>query len=188
MYAIIQTGGKQYKVAPNTRIKVEKLAGKEGEVVVLGDVLAVADEKGKLTLGSPLVKDVKVSAEIVAQDRDDKIIVFKKKRRHNYRRKKGHRQHVTWLNIQAIGKDLKPKAAPEPKKAEEKPKAAPKKAAATKEAPKAEKPAAKAKPAAKKATAAKAAPKAKTVAKKAPASKAPAKSATKKATTKKAEK
>lgn len=165
MFAIVRTGGKQYRVAAGDKIVVEKLAGEAGDTIALDDVL-FAGEEGK-------AKDTKgllVSAEIIAQAKADKVIVFKKKRRHNYRRKNGHRQQHTILQILGVGTE-KVKAAP--KKAEEK-KAAPKKEEA-KAAP-AKKEEAKAAPA-KKAAAPKkeAAPKAE--AKKAPAKKAPAKKA-----------
>jgi large subunit ribosomal protein L21 len=111
MFAVIKTGGKQYKVAPNNIIKVEKLDAEAGSVILLDQVLAVGDEKS-VTLGAPLVKNVTVSAEVLEQAKADKVIIFKKKRRHNYRRKKGHRQQITVLRIQEIGEGLKAKAAP----------------------------------------------------------------------------
>ena len=153
MFAVIQTGGKQYKVAKNDVIKVEKLAGDAGATIVLDEVLLVNDGK-KTTVGSPLVKDIKVSAEVLEQKKDDKVIIFKKKRRHNYRRKNGHRQEISVLRIQDIGAGLTAKAPAKaaakkaaPKKAEEKKEAAPKAKAESK------------KPAAKKAPAKKAAAK-----------------------------
>ena len=124
MYAVIQTGGKQYKVNNDQVLKVEKLAGNPGDTVMLDQVLARGDDKN-ITLGEPVIKDAKVSAEILEQKKDKKVIVFKKKRRHNYRRKNGHRQEVTVLRII----DVEGKA----KKA-----AAPKKAAVKKDAPKTE--------------------------------------------------
>lgn len=120
MFAVVKTGGKQYKVAKNDVIKVEKLEAEAGAVIILDQVLAVGDEKS-LTLGSPLVANVAVSAEVLEQKKDAKVIIFKKRRRHNYRRKKGHRQNVTILRVQEIGEGLKAKAAPA-KKAEEAPK------------------------------------------------------------------
>ncbi len=159
MFAIVRTGGKQYRVAAGDKIAVEKLAGEAGDTIMLDDVLLAGDGGD--------VKDTKgltVSAEIIAQDRGEKIVVFKKRRRHNYRRKQGHRQYQTVLKITGIGAEKK---------------AAPKKAAAKKpEAEKAE--AAAEKPAAAKKPAAKAA--AKPAAKKAPAKKAPAKKAAAKKT------
>lgn len=96
MFAVIRTGGKQYKVAGGDKITVEKMAGNQGDNVELADVLMV-DNK----LGAD-VKNAKVSAEILRQFRDEKVIVFKKKRRHNYRRKQGHRQYLTELKITEI--------------------------------------------------------------------------------------
>lgn len=101
MFAVIQTGGRQYKVAQNDVIKVEKLEGDAGAKVTLADVLLV-NNGSTTTVGTPTVKGATVTAEIVAQDRADKVIIFKKKRRQNYRRKKGHRQHVTVLKITGI--------------------------------------------------------------------------------------
>ena len=130
MFAIVRTGGKQYRVAAGDKIAVEKLAGEAGETVTLGDVLLAGD--GGETQS---IDGVVVSAEIIAQTRGEKIIIFKKRRRHNYRRKNGHRQSLTLLKITAIGAAAK-KAAP--KKVE----AAPVEAVAAEAAP-AKKPAAK---------------------------------------------
>ncbi len=130
MFAVIKTGGKQYKVAKNDVIKIEKVEGETGSVVVFDQVLTVTDEKGKTTIGTPVVKGMTVSAEVLDQVKDDKVIIFKKQRRQNYRRKIGHRQQVSWIRIQDIAEGLAPKAAKKataPKKAEEK--AAPKTAA-----------------------------------------------------------
>jgi len=177
MYAVIKTGGKQYKVAKNDVILVEKLPGEAGAAVELDEVLLVGDDKGQ-TVGAPLVDGAHVAATVLEQTRGEKIIVFKKKRRQNYRRKAGHRQDLTALRITDIvtgGKKKAAKAA-EPK-AEEK-KAAPK-ADEKKAAPKAEEKKAEAKTEAK--TAEKKAPakktETKTEAKKAPAKKAEAKEA-----------
>ncbi len=128
MYAVIKTGGKQYKVAKDDVIVVEKLAGEPGASVDLGEVLLVGDDKAQ-TVGAPLVEGASVAAEVVEQKRDKKIIVFKKKRRKNYRRKNGHRQNVTVLRITDIltaGAKKAPKkraAAKKPPNADEKPKA-----------------------------------------------------------------
>ena len=97
MFAVIKTGGKQYRVASGDVIKVEKLEAEAGSTVTLDQVLMV---DGKI--GTPLVADAAVSAEVIAQDRGPKIIVFKKKRRQNYRRKNGHRQDLTVLRITDI--------------------------------------------------------------------------------------
>ncbi|KZB70917.1 MULTISPECIES: 50S ribosomal protein L21 [Thalassospira] len=101
MYAIIKTGGKQYKVAANDVIKVEKIAAQAGETVKLEEVLMVAGD-GAPKVGAPLVKGASVTAEVLEQAKGDKVIVFKKKRRHNYRRKNGHRQNLTVLRIKDI--------------------------------------------------------------------------------------
>ena len=101
MYAIIKTGGKQYKVAANDVIKVEKIAAQAGDTVKLEEVLMVAGD-GAPKVGAPLVKGASVTAEVLEQTKGDKVIVFKKKRRHNYRRKNGHRQNLTVLRIKDI--------------------------------------------------------------------------------------
>ncbi|MES2729586.1 MAG: 50S ribosomal protein L21 [Pseudomonadota bacterium] len=101
MFAIIRTGGKQYKVQTNDKIRVEKLEANEGDKITLDQVLLIGDDK-TTTLGSPLVSGAKVTAEIVKQDRNDKVIIFKKRRRQNSRRKNGHRQNMTVLRITAI--------------------------------------------------------------------------------------
>jgi large subunit ribosomal protein L21 len=102
MFAVIRTGGKQYKVAPNDVIAVEKLAGEPGATLEFGDVLMVGGDGAEVSTGTPFVAGASVSAELVEQRRADKIIVFKKKRRHNYRRKNGHRQYQTVLRITEI--------------------------------------------------------------------------------------
>jgi large subunit ribosomal protein L21 len=101
MFAVIRTGGKQYKVAKDDVISVEKLAGEPGAVIELGEVLMVGDG-AEVKTGTPLLAGASVAATVVEQTRAPKIIVFKKKRRHNYRRKKGHRQHQTVLRIAEI--------------------------------------------------------------------------------------
>ena len=100
MFAIVRTGGKQYRVAAGDKIVVEKLDGEAGASITLGDILLAGE-------GSELqsVEGLTVSAEIIAQAKADKVIVFKKRRRHNYRRKNGHRQQHTILRITAIGGD-----------------------------------------------------------------------------------
>ena len=97
-FAVILTAGKQYRVTPNSVLKVEKLEAEAGATVTFHDVLAVGSDAG-LTLGAPTVPGASVSATVLEQARGDKIIVFKKKRRQNYRRKRGHRQHLTVLRI-----------------------------------------------------------------------------------------
>ncbi|HJM50370.1 MAG TPA: 50S ribosomal protein L21 [Alphaproteobacteria bacterium] len=101
MYAVIRTGGKQLRVAKDDVIKVEKLAAEEGGEVTLDDVLMLGDGSDT-TIGTPVVEGATVSATVLEQTRGDKIIVFKKKRRKNYRRRKGHRQDLTVLRIDAI--------------------------------------------------------------------------------------
>jgi large subunit ribosomal protein L21 len=100
MYAVIKTGGKQYRVAEGQKVRVEKLAGAAGDKITFGEVLLVGGDSPKI--GQPLVKGASVAAEITAQDRGKKIVVFKFKRRKNYRRKNGHRQPYTELKITGI--------------------------------------------------------------------------------------
>jgi len=163
MFAVIRTGGKQYRVAPNDIIEVEKIAGQPGDIIELAEVLLLGGDKGPQT-GSPTISGALVAAEVIEQKRADKIIVFKKKRRSTYRRKNGHRQELTALRITEIltdgKKPSKAAAKPEAKKAEQAPKA---KTEAKPAAKKVE-----AKPAAKK-------PAARAAAKKAPARKPAAK-------------
>jgi len=101
MFAVIRTGGKQYRVTPNAVLKVEKLDAEPGGTVTFTDVLAVG-ANGNLTLGAPMVADASVTATVIAQDRLDKVIIFKKRRRQNSRRRNGHRQHVTVLRVAGI--------------------------------------------------------------------------------------
>ena len=102
MYAVVQTGGKQYRVAKEDVFVVERIAGEAGDTVSLDQVLMVGEAGGGATVGAPLVDKASVTAEIVEQSRDDKIIVFKKQRRQNHRRKHGHRQDVTVLRVTDI--------------------------------------------------------------------------------------
>src|SRR5262244_536578 len=101
MFAVIRTGGKQYKVAKDDVISVEKLAGEPGATIELAEVLMIGDGS-EVAAGTPLLAGASVAATVVEQTRAPKIIVFKKKRRKNYRRKKGHRQHQTVLRIAEI--------------------------------------------------------------------------------------
>ena len=94
MYAVIKTGGKQYNVTTGDVVKIEKIVGEEGKEVVFNEVLAL----GK-TIGTPLVSGASVKAVVLKQAKDAKVIVFKKKRRQNYRRKNGHRQNITLVKI-----------------------------------------------------------------------------------------
>jgi large subunit ribosomal protein L21 len=98
MFAVIRTGGKQYKVAKDDVISVERLVAEPGAAIELGEVLMIG-EGAEVATGTPLLDGASVSATVVEQTRAGKIIVFKKKRRHNYRRKKGHRQQQTVLRI-----------------------------------------------------------------------------------------
>jgi len=104
MFAVIRTGGKQYRVTPNALLKVEKLDAEPGSTFTFTDVLALGTDEG-VTLGAPTVAGASVSATVIAQDRLDKVIIFKKRRRQNSRRKNGHRQHVTVLRIAGFAKD-----------------------------------------------------------------------------------
>ncbi len=121
MYAIIKTGGKQYRVAPEDVITVEKLVGEPGDTVVISEVLMVADGN-EVQVGAPFVEGASVACELVEQTRGPKIIIFKKKRRKHYRRKKGHRQDLTVLKVTEIltggkkpsGKKAAPKKAAKP--------------------------------------------------------------------------
>jgi len=184
MFAVIKTGGKQYKVAKDDVIVVEKLNGETGEVVAFDSVLMVG-EGAETKAGAPFVEGVGVAGEVVEQTRGDKVLVFKKKRRHNYRRTAGHRQDLTVVRITDILTDgkkpaAKPKKAAAPKKADEDKGEAEAKSEAgaeTKKAP--------AKKAAAKKTATKKAPAKKAAAKKTASKKAPAKKAAKKAAAKK---
>jgi large subunit ribosomal protein L21 len=158
MFAVIKTGGKQYRVAADDVLKIGNVTGEVGDIVEIGEVLAFGDGDN-VTIGSPLVDGAMVTAEVVEQGRSRKVIAFKKRRRQNSRRKRGHRQMLTTVRISEIltggAKPSKKAAAKPAAKAEAAPKAeakaetkAPKKEAA----PKAEKAAAE-KPAAKKAPA-----------------------------------
>jgi len=101
MFAVIKAQGKQFKVAKGDTLTVDRLAGKEGATVALGEVLMLVDG-GKTTIGTPVVSGAKVEAEIVEHSRGDKILVFKKRRRKNYHRTRGHRQDLTTVKITAI--------------------------------------------------------------------------------------
>jgi len=152
MYALVKTGGKQYRVSKDDTILVERLAAEEGEQIILNDIVMLGDGD-KVTIGTPLVDGAGVSATVMRQTRGPKIIIFRRKRRKNHRRTQGHRQDLTLLKINDIAEDAKSlktakpaaKAAP---KAAESGDAPEKKAAPKKAAPKA---AAAKKPAAKKA-------------------------------------
>ena len=169
MFAVVRTGGKQYRVAAGDKIAVEKLAGEAGDTITLGDVL-LAGEGDKMADSGK----VSVSAEIIAQAKGEKVVVFKKRRRHNYRRKNGHRQQLTLLRIVDVGEGTKKAAAKPAAKKAETPSDDAKADAPAKKAPAKKAPAAKAadKPEAKKAAPKKTAATKKPAAKKAPAKKA----------------
>jgi len=174
MFAVIKTGGRQYRVAPDDVLEIGKIAGDVGTIVQLGEVLLVGGDTP--VLGAPTVAGASVAAEVLDHKRGPKVIAFKKRRRKNSRRKRGYRDEITVLRItEILTNDNKPSIGPRPKRekvvakpadddADEAPKTPAKKAAAKK-------------PAAKKAAAK---PAAKTAAKKAPAKKAAAKKGDKK--------
>jgi large subunit ribosomal protein L21 len=111
MFAIVKTGGKQYRVGPGDQIVVERIAGDVGTEIAINNVLAISDD-GANVIGRPTLPNASVRARIVQQPRGSKIIVFKKKRRKNYRRKHGHRQELTVLRIEHIsaGTELQPES------------------------------------------------------------------------------
>ena len=122
MFAVIKTGGKQYRVAADDVLKIEKIKGEPGEIIQLGEVLVVGGDA--VTLGAPTIAGASVAAEVLEQGRGDKVIAFKKRRRKNSRRKRGHRQQFTLLRITEILTDgAKPTIAARPKP-ERKPKPA----------------------------------------------------------------
>jgi len=179
MYAIVEIAGQQFKVAKDQKVYVHRLQDKEGSKVSFDNVLLVSDGE-KVTLGAPAIEGAKVTAKVLEHLKGDKVIVFKKKRRKGYKKKNGHRQFLTEIQIDGIAVGgAKKKAAPKKEAADEEAaapkKAAPKKAAAKKTAPKK---ATEAKATPKKAAAKKdapkkaAAPKKEAAAKKAPAKKA----------------
>jgi large subunit ribosomal protein L21 len=138
MYALVKTGGKQYRVSKDDTILVERLAAEEGEQIILNDIVMLGDGD-KVTIGTPLVDGAGVSATVMRQTRGPKIIIFRRKRRKNHRRTQGHRQDLTLLKINDIAEDAKSlktakpaaKAAPKAADSGDAPakKAAPKKAA-----------------------------------------------------------
>jgi len=158
MYAVVRTGGKQYRVAKDEVLVVEKLAGEAGGDIELAEVL-VLDNGSGAQIGSPLVEGARVFGTVIAQDKTDKVLIFKRKRRKNHRRLRGHRQNVTVLRIT----DILAKGEERAPRAEAVAKPATAEAAAGEDAPK------------KKATAKKAAPKKAAAEKKPAAKKAPAK-------------
>jgi large subunit ribosomal protein L21 len=161
MFAVIKTGGKQYRVAEDQKLQIEKIKGEPGEIVQIGDVLMLGGDSPQF--GSPMVTGASVAAEVLSQGRGPKIIAFKKRRRKNSRRKRGHRQEFTLIRITEILTDgakptktarPKPERKPKPEaaaggEAEGETPAKPRVKAAKKPAAKAKKPAAKSKAAAK---------------------------------------
>jgi large subunit ribosomal protein L21 len=102
MYAVIRSGGKQYRVTPGQTIRLEKVAGEVGAKVDLGESVLLVENEGNIQVGSPLVANIKIEATVVENDRSKKIRVFKKKRKKQYRRTKGHRQDYTAVRIDSI--------------------------------------------------------------------------------------
>lgn len=102
MYAIIQTGGKQYKVNEGLLLKVEKLEAEAGDKLVLDQVLMLNDENGNVKIGNPLLAGARVTVEVIEQGKDKKVVVYKYKKRKNYRRKQGHRQPFTKIKVEKI--------------------------------------------------------------------------------------
>ena len=133
MYAIVEIAGQQFKVEKDQRYFVHQLEGKAGSNVTFDQVLLL-DDNGKVSVGAPAVNGVQVTAKIVQHLKGDKVIVFKKKRRKGYAVKNGHRQRLTEISIQEIGKKAAPKKAVAPKKETVEKKAAPKKTATSKKA------------------------------------------------------
>ncbi len=137
MYAVVKTGGKQYRVSKNDTILVERLSAKEGDQIILNDVVML-DNGNKVTIGTPCVHGAGVSATVVRQTRGPKIIIFRRKRRKNHRRTQGHRQDLTLLKINEVAEDAsslkteKPRVKKDQKKAPTRKKAAPKAASANK--------------------------------------------------------
>jgi large subunit ribosomal protein L21 len=111
MFAVIRTGGKQYRVTENARIQVERLPGNPGDAVELNDVLMLGGDGGASVVGTPLVGGAAVFAQVIEQKRGPKLLVFKKRRRKNFRRLRGHRQDLTVLRITGISADGTPPAA-----------------------------------------------------------------------------
>ena len=133
MYAIVEIAGQQFKVEKDQRYFVHQLEGKAGSNVTFDQVLLL-DDNGKVSVGAPAVNGVQVTAKIVQHLKGDKVIVFKKKIRKGYAVKNGHRQRLTEISIQEIGKKAAPKKAVAPKKETVEKKAAPKKTATAKKA------------------------------------------------------
>ena len=111
MYAVIKTGGKQYRVAANDKIQIEKLVGNPGDKVEFAEVLMISND-GSVDIGAPFVAGATVVGEIASQDRGPKVVIFKKRRRKHFRRKNGHRQDLTSVTITSILTGGETKSAP----------------------------------------------------------------------------
>ena len=109
MYAIFENGGKQYKVKKDDVIKLEKFDCKKDQVLKFEEVLFYGDDSGNTTIGTPYVKDIVITLRVIDVIKDKKVLIFKKKRRHNYRRKLGHRQNVVLLKVSEISQKSKKK-------------------------------------------------------------------------------
>jgi large subunit ribosomal protein L21 len=126
MYAVIRAGGKQYRVAPEDVLDIDRISGEPGDNLEFADVLLLGGGDGEPQIGAPLVSGARVAAELVQHRRGEKLIIFKKKRRQNYRRKKGHRQELTTIRItQILANGEKPKNEARAKTAASKAEAAP---------------------------------------------------------------
>ena len=115
MYAIFENGGKQYKVKKDDVIKLEKFDCKKDQVLKFEEILFYGDDNGSATIGNPFVKDVVITLKVIDIIKDKKVLIFKKKRRHNYRRKLGHRQNVVLLKVSDISQKNKKKNISEEK-------------------------------------------------------------------------
>ena len=115
MYAIFENGGKQYKVKKDDVIKLEKFDCKKDQVLKFEEILFYGDDNGSATIGNPFVKDVVITLKVIDIIKDKKVLIFKKKRRHNYRRKLGHRQNVVLLKVSDISQKSKKKVISEEK-------------------------------------------------------------------------
>src|SRR5690606_1381320 len=139
MYAIVEMAGQQFKVAKDQKVYVHRLQGEEGDKVTFDEVLLLEDE-GNVTIGAPVIEGAAVEAKVIKHLKGDKVIVFKKKRRKGFKKKNGHRQYLTQLQIEDILAKGAKKAAPAKAKEEAKPAAVAKTEAPKKEAPKKEAP------------------------------------------------
>lgn len=102
MFAVIKTGGRQFCVSPNDILKINKINNNKDDIVEIKDILMYSDDSSNVIVGTPLINDVSVKVQVLDQIKDDKVIVFKKHRRHNYRRKRGHRQDMTIVKVLEI--------------------------------------------------------------------------------------